>query len=184
MDKTKKTLNVVVGRPFEIACPAHGFTQNAFYKWGGISKITGTWFVQDKANMLVLEDGRLFFSHVTREDVKYIKQKGGMRCFLEASHGKKTTKLEQSGVFELNVTGGTNTYGNNQLKRRCNCNGNDVITPVDYFLYNIYNMCGRSVSVYTDTSALHEYLSTLIQNGHEYSKIIDRALGLYCKISD
>ena len=23
---------------------------------------------------------------------------------------------------------------------------------------NIYNMCGRSVSVYTDTSALHEYL--------------------------
>ena len=33
-------------------------------------------------------------------------------------------------------------------------------------------MNDRSVSVYTDTSALHEYLFTLIQNGHEYRKIL------------
>ena len=33
-------------------------------------------------------------------------------------------------------------------------------------------MSGCSVSVYTDTSALHEYLCTLIQNGHEYCKLL------------
>ena len=33
-------------------------------------------------------------------------------------------------------------------------------------------MSGRSVSVYTDTSASHEYLCTLIQNGHEFCKLI------------
>ena len=33
-------------------------------------------------------------------------------------------------------------------------------------------MSGRSVSVYTDTSALHEYLCTLIQNGHEFCKVL------------
>ena len=32
------------------------------------------------------------------------------------------------------------------------------------FLSNIYNTSGRSVSVYTDTSAFYEYLCTLIQN--------------------
>ena len=32
-------------------------------------------------------------------------------------------------------------------------------------------MIGRSVS-YTDTSALHEYLCTLIQNGHKYCKLL------------
>ena len=32
-------------------------------------------------------------------------------------------------------------------------------------------MSGSSVSGYTDTSALHEYLCTLIQNGHEYCKL-------------
>ena len=38
---------------------------------------------------------------------------------------------------------------------------------------NIYNMrSGCSVSVYTDTSALHEYLCTLIQNGHSYFKLL------------
>ena len=29
-------------------------------------------------------------------------------------------------------------------------------------------MSGRSLSVHTDTSALHKYLCTLIQNGHKY----------------
>ena len=113
LEKPKKTVNVVLGRPFEIKCPAHGFTQNAGYKWGGTSKITGTWFVQDRPNMLVLEDGRLFFSHVTMEDVKYIEQKGGIGCLLEASHDEDV-KLEQSGLFELNVIGGTNTYEHSQ----------------------------------------------------------------------
>ena len=33
-------------------------------------------------------------------------------------------------------------------------------------------MSGRSVSVYTDTSDLHEYLCTLIQNGHKSFKLL------------
>ena len=33
-------------------------------------------------------------------------------------------------------------------------------------------MSGRSVSVYTDTNAPHEYLSTLIQNGQEFFKLL------------
>ena len=33
-------------------------------------------------------------------------------------------------------------------------------------------MSGRSISVYTDTIALHEYLCTLIQNGHEYCELL------------
>ena len=38
------------------------------------------------------------------------------------------------------------------------------------FLYpcNVYKMSGRSVSVYTNTSASHEYLCTLVQNGHDF----------------
>ena len=37
---------------------------------------------------------------------------------------------------------------------------------------NIYNMSGHPVSVYTDTSALREYVCTLIQNAHEYCKLL------------
>ena len=37
---------------------------------------------------------------------------------------------------------------------------------------NVYKMSGRSVSVYTDTSALHEYLCALVQNGHEFCKLL------------
>ena len=33
-------------------------------------------------------------------------------------------------------------------------------------------MSGRSVSVFTGTNASHEYLCTLIQNGHEFCKLL------------
>ena len=36
----------------------------------------------------------------------------------------------------------------------------------------IYKMSGRSLSVYKDTSASHEYLCTLIKNGHEFCKLL------------
>ena len=39
-------------------------------------------------------------------------------------------------------------------------------------LCTIYKMSGRSLSVYKDTSALHEYLCTLIKNGHEFCKLL------------
>ena len=39
-------------------------------------------------------------------------------------------------------------------------------------LSNVYKMSGRSVSVHTDTSASHQYTGTLIQNGHEFCKLL------------
>ena len=39
-------------------------------------------------------------------------------------------------------------------------------------LSTIYKMSGRSLSVYKDTSASHEYLCTLIKNGHEFCKLL------------
>ena len=36
----------------------------------------------------------------------------------------------------------------------------------------IYKMSGRSLSVYKDTTASHEYLCTLIKNGHEFCKLL------------
>ena len=45
---------------------------------------------------------------------------------------------------------------------------------------NICNISGRSVSVYTDTSAFHEYLCTLIQNGHEYCIYLSNDLKQSC----
>ena len=39
------------------------------------------------------------------------------------------------------------------------------------YISNVYKLSGRSVTVYTDTSASHEYLCTLIQNGHEFCKL-------------
>ena len=40
------------------------------------------------------------------------------------------------------------------------------------FRSTIYKMSGRSLSVYKDTSASHEYLCTLIKNGHEFCKLL------------
>ena len=40
------------------------------------------------------------------------------------------------------------------------------------FKSTIYKMSGRSLSVYKDTSASHEYLCTLIKNGHEFCKLL------------
>ena len=35
-------------------------------------------------------------------------------------------------------------------------------------------MSGRSLSVYKDTSASHEYLCALIKNGHEFIKCLQK----------
>ena len=52
-----------------------------------------------------------------------------------------------------------------------------VITPVHLLLLRsavstIYKISGRFLSVYKHTSALHEYLCTLIKNGHEFCKLL------------
>ena len=40
------------------------------------------------------------------------------------------------------------------------------------FRSTVYKMSGRSLSVYKDTGASHEYLCTLIKNGHEFCKLL------------
>ena len=39
------------------------------------------------------------------------------------------------------------------------------------YICTINKMSGRSLSVYKDTSASHEYLCILIKNGHEFCKL-------------
>ncbi|CAB3990725.1 contactin-4-like isoform X1 [Paramuricea clavata] len=116
LDKTKTTHNVVIGQQLQIECPAHSFTKHAVYKWGGTGSVTGTWFLNGRANVLVLGDGRLFFSHVTKDVVDFIEQQGGISCLLEVTD-KVDVRFEQSGVFELNVTGDeTKSFGPNMEK--------------------------------------------------------------------
>ena len=55
------------------------------------------------------------------------------------------------------------------------CSVNESQVHFDYkfsHLCTIYKMSGRSLSVYKDTSASHEYLCALIKNGHEFCKLL------------
>ena len=106
--KSTETRNVVIGKQFQIECPAHGLTQHAAYKWGGTDDVGGTWFFIHRPNALVLSDGTLFFSSVTQADVDYLKEKGGgISCFLEATDERyNDIKFQESATFRLNVTGG------------------------------------------------------------------------------
>ena len=107
LNKATETRNVVIGKQFQLECPAHKLTQHAVYKWGGSDEVTGTWFFIDRPNALVLSDGTLFFSSVTQADVDYIRERGSISCFLEATDETyNDIKFEQSATFELNVTGG------------------------------------------------------------------------------
>ena len=55
-------------------------------------------------------------------------------------------------------------------------NGSKAIQPLTFPLSTIYKMSGRFLSVYKDTSASHEYLCTLIKNGHEFCNYLQNAL--------
>ena len=59
----------------------------------------------------------------------------------------------------------TVTFGNIMQNNLDNTYNDTVVS-------NVYKTSGRSVSVYTDTSASHEYLCTLIQNGHKFCKLL------------
>ena len=47
-----------------------------------------------------------------------------------------------------------------------------IIVIIIMIISTVYKMGGRSVSVYTDTSASREYLCTLMQNGHKFCKLL------------
>ena len=104
LDKETKTLDVIVGQFFRLPCPRHSFTRNTVYKWGG-SDFRGSWFYPQNENVMVLEDGTLFFSHVTEEDVRLFRRNNGVSCMLNAVN-EDITKIELSGAFKLNEEGG------------------------------------------------------------------------------
>ena len=54
----------------------------------------------------------------------------------------------------------------------CNFTNQNLVYSWNNLLSTIYKMSGRSLSVYKDTSASHEYLCTLIKNGHEFCKLL------------
>ena len=61
---------VVIGQANFIRCPKHTPGNNIIYKWGKRSTITGANFLMNKPNYLVLDDGTLFYSHITENDVR------------------------------------------------------------------------------------------------------------------
>ncbi|XP_046841633.1 contactin-6-like isoform X2 [Xenia sp. Carnegie-2017] len=103
-DDNDQTLNVTVGQQLTIDCPPHGYTKYAIYKWGGLTAL-GTWLFSDVENALVMGDGRLFFSHVTKANLAFIKQKHGIRCLVEANEGGSSFNFQKSGVFRFKTTG-------------------------------------------------------------------------------
>ena len=108
-DDNDQTLNVTVGQQLTIDCPPHGYTKYAIYNWGGLTAL-GTWLFSDVENALVMGDGRLFFSHVTKANLAFIKQKRGIRCLVEAKEGGSSFNFQKSGVFRFKITGGRHIF--------------------------------------------------------------------------
>ena len=78
-----RTVNVVVGQANFIKCPKHEPGSNVIYKWGKSTRITGTKFLEIKPNYIVLDDGTLFYSHITKENADQFN-KYAWTCGMEA----------------------------------------------------------------------------------------------------
>ncbi|XP_046841105.1 uncharacterized protein LOC124435204 [Xenia sp. Carnegie-2017] len=103
-DDNDQTLNVTVGQQLTIDCPPHGYTKCAIYKWGGLT-VLGTWLFSNVENALVMGDGRLFFSHVTKANLAFIQQMRGIRCLIKAKGDGSSFNYQKSGVFRFKITG-------------------------------------------------------------------------------
>ncbi|XP_028417514.1 contactin-3-like [Dendronephthya gigantea] len=82
---TTRTVNVIVGQANFIKCPKHELGSHEFYKWGRMSR-EGTKFIRIEPNYIVLDDGTLFYSHLTDKDVKYFNKYKWV-CGMEAVVG-------------------------------------------------------------------------------------------------
>ena len=83
-----RTVNVIVGQANFIKCPKHEPGSNVIYKWGKYSEVSGTRFLDIKPNFIVLDDGTLFYSHITKENADQFN-KYGWTCGMEAKVGDK-----------------------------------------------------------------------------------------------
>ncbi|XP_028417506.1 fibronectin type III domain-containing protein-like [Dendronephthya gigantea] len=83
-----RTEDVVVGQANFIKCPKHEPGSNVIYKWGKSTAITGTKFLEIRPNYIVLDDGTLFYSHLTEENANQFNKYGWV-CGMEAKVGDK-----------------------------------------------------------------------------------------------
>ena len=80
--------------------------------------------------------------------------------FLSFRHHIKTTQNEK------------NTWKNFALNAAEQRHLKWLFRYENVLLRTIYKMSSRSLLVYKDTSASHEYVCTLIKNGHEFCKLL------------
>ncbi|CAB3982142.1 contactin-2 [Paramuricea clavata] len=97
---------VVEGQPFRLSCPKHSYMRGCSYKWGGNSHAVGMRFVKEYRNRVILPDGTLFFSAITRQDMLDFGWKdGGYQCIMDCVFTGGFHSMTRSHKVGLNATG-------------------------------------------------------------------------------
>jgi hypothetical protein len=92
----------VIGQAYYLDCPKHEPGSHIFYKWGKSSEITGAKFMPDKDNYIVLDNGTLFYSHITQDDVTQFNDKE-WKCAMEAAEQGNKFRWAEKVTITLNV---------------------------------------------------------------------------------
>ncbi len=96
---------VVEGQPFRLRCPEHSYMRGCVYKWGGNSHAGGMKFVGKDRNRVVLPNGTLFFSAITKTDITdFGWENGGWECILDCVF-PGAHSMTSSHKVSLNKTG-------------------------------------------------------------------------------
>ena len=97
---------VVEGQPLHLSCPKHSYMRGCVYKWGGNSLTGGMKFINENRNRVVLQNGTLFFSAITKIDMtEFAWDNGGCKCILDCVF-PHFHKMASSHKVGLNRTGG------------------------------------------------------------------------------
>ena len=76
-------IDVTIGRPVEIQCPAHTFTYPASFIWGSIPASGVPIVLHTVHKRFVLSNGNLFYSYMEDSDLNEINNKlSGVSCIL------------------------------------------------------------------------------------------------------
>ena len=97
---------VVVGQPYFLNCPKHSYTRGCNYNWGRHRDSQGLAHIKDDEHRVLLPNGTLFFSAITRTDIDDFGAKNGghgciIDCYFSGFHGMAT-----SHKINFNETGG------------------------------------------------------------------------------
>ena len=97
---------VVRGEPFQLRCPKHSYMRGCLYQWGGNSHAVGIKHLKKNRNRVILPDGTLFFSAITKKDVNdFGCDDCGHVCIMDCRFGG-THKMVTSYKIRLNETEG------------------------------------------------------------------------------